>query len=207
MIFFSDKAEKNGPKVEAKLRKELGVPTELLYTTTFEGNYKPGSFSEAIGDAATVLFGGECRPLYTFHFKITYPRKFEFSARVVKSGATVVLGALLFSTIIEKKITTPLVFERGAYFSSSKFTGDDSVVVGKLNTAPSFLKRSNKFVKDSYRVGNSKIKIESFFKITPFDGKGLLTLQTLPKKRWFGFSSRFDTATFLQIVSAIEDAL
>ncbi len=207
MIFFTDKAEKNGLKVEGKLRKELGIPTELPFTTTFEGNYKPGSFSEAFGEAATALFGGQCRPLYTFHFQITYPRKFEFSARIVKSGATVVLGALLLSAVIEKKITAPLIFEKGAYFSTGKFTGEDAVVLEKLNADKTLLKLVNKFVKDSYRVGNAKIKIESFFKITPVDGRGLLTVQTLPEKRWFGFVSHFDTATFFQIISAIEGQL
>ncbi len=206
MLFWTDKAEKNGPKIEAKLRKELGVAAPLAFEVEIEGSYKPGSVGQALGDVATALFGGRCRPLYTFRFQVQQPRAAEIRVSVIKEGNAVVLGALLYSTVLAKAVTAPVSLEPEKVFSKSRFTGD-ATLAGKLNANQQLIARINKFVRTSYSVGNATVRAERFLKIDPFGGGALLAINTLPRSTWLGLGASFDARAFFDIAGLVEASL
>ena len=206
MLFWSDKAEKNGPTVEAKLLKELGANQPLHYETEIEGQFKPNSVGQALGDASAYLFGGHLRPLYNFHFQITAPKKFEVRVHVIKEGPAVVLGALLYSMVLKKKIHAPVMLENKKMLAASKFSGDQTLA-DKLNNNNELIKMINKFVRTSYQVGDAKVTTERSLKIMPFEDGALLAVNTLPKSKWMGLTSIFDVQAFLQIAATVEAAL
>ncbi|HEY6330794.1 MAG TPA: hypothetical protein VI756_15790 [Blastocatellia bacterium] len=206
MLFYSIKPEKNGPKVEAKLRKEFGAPSPLPFDTEEEGKYRPNSVGQALGDIGTQIFGGRTRPLYTFRFDVAQPRTCEVRVHVIKVGNAVALGSLLYSTVLAKPLSEPVTLEDAKVFSKSRFIGAPAIA-DRLNGDAGLIGRLNKFVRTSYQVGNERIRAERFLQITPFEGKALLAINTLPKTKWFGLTSSFDAAEFVGLANTIEAAL
>lgn len=206
MLFYSDKPEKNGPKVETKLRKEFGASQPLFYETEIEGQYKPNSVGQALGDMGAALFSGRARPLYTFRFDVNQPRTCEVRVHVIKAGGAVALGSLLYTTTLRKPVAGPVNLEDAKAFSKSRFIGEPGLSA-RLNANADLIKRINKFVRTSYQVGNEKVSTARFLQISPFDGGSLLAINTLPRSKWMGLSSTFDAAEFLGIAAAIEGSI
>jgi len=206
MLFYSARAEKNGPKVEAKLRKEFGSSSPLSYDIEEEGKYRADSIGQALGDVSIALFGGRTRPLYTFRFDVAEPRKCEVRAHIIKAGNAVALGALLYSTVLQKPVGEGVKLEDEKTFSKSKFVGD-SGIADRLNGNAELIKRINRFVRTSYQVGNERVRADRYFRITPFESGSLLAVCTMPRSKWLGLTSVFDAAEFVGLASAIEAAL
>jgi hypothetical protein len=206
MLFYSIKPEKNGAKVEAKLRKEFGASSPLPFETEEEGKYRPNSVGQVLGDVATSVFGGRTRPLYTFRFEVAQPRNCEVRVHIIKVGNAVALGSLLYSTVLQKSMDEPVTLEDAKVFSKSRFIGSPAIA-DRLNGNASLISRLNKVVRTSYQVGNERIRADRFLRITPFEGKALLAINTLPRSKWFGLSSTFDAAEFIALSNSIEEAL
>jgi hypothetical protein len=206
MLFYSLKPEKNGARVEAKLRKEFGASSPLPFETEEEGKYRPNSVGQALGDIATQVFGGRTRPLYAFRFEVARPRNCEVRVHVIKVGNAVALGSLLYSAVLQKTVYEPVTLEDAKVFAKSRFIGAPAIA-DRLNGDASLINRLNKFVRTSYQVGTERIRAERFLQITPFEGKALLAINTLPKTKWFGLSSSFDAAEFVALSNSIEAAL
>jgi len=206
MLFYSIKPEKNGAKVEAKLRKEFGAPAPLAYDTEEEGKYRANSVGQALGDISTSLFGGRTRPLYTFRFDVPQPRKCEVRVHIIKVGNAVALGSLLYSTVLQKPVSEGVSLEDAKTFSKSRFVGSPALAE-RLNADANLIKRINKFVRTSYQVGNERIRADRFLQISPFEGGSLLAINTLPRSKWMGLSSSFDALEFVALADAIEAAL
>jgi hypothetical protein len=99
MIFFSDKPEKNGARVAARLRKELGMAAPPAFETEVEGTaFRPKS----IGASLRATFADisqrvpAIRPMYTFHFAFETPRMFWLDVSVINVGGISVVGDLCY---------------------------------------------------------------------------------------------------------------
>jgi hypothetical protein len=211
MLFWTDKPESNGPKVEAKVRKELGAAAPIPYQVQVQGQYRPqsaGQFaSELAGDAIFELFGvGGIRPLYTFDFRVDSPRPIMLQVPVVKAGNAIVLGSLLYSTPLSKPVGGEVVLEDEKIFGNAKFVGDEATI-GKLNANKDLVKRVNKFARTEYQVGNEIIRAKRLVKITPHAPQSVLTINTQPRSTWFGLGSSFDVQPFLELVQVLESTL
>jgi hypothetical protein len=205
MWFTSEKAEKIGPKVAAKIGKELSIPAPP-YETVAEGNYKPGSLGQALGDLSTALFGGSTRPIVSVRLDIPQPRPFELTAHVIKAGSQIVLGSLLYSIKLARTVPGAIMLEDAKVFSKSKFTGGNGTA-DKLNGDADLIKKVNAFVRTKYQVNNDTIRTERFLKIEPMPDGSVLAINTLPRSKWLGLASTFDALAFLEIALAVEKVL
>ena len=205
MIFFSDKAEKVGPKVAKKVGKELGIAPPPFEAVT-EGRFRPGSLGQFMGDVGASLIGGT-RPLVTVNLAIPSPKPFELTVRVIKAKKDICLGSLLYSIKLAKSIPAGVTLEDAKLFGKSKFTGGNGLAE-KLNADGSLVKTVNRFVRTSYKVGKEKIKGTRFLKIDPIpEGGSVLAINTLPRAKWFGLATTFDAQQFLAIAQQIEGLL
>jgi len=211
MLFWTDKPESNGPKVEAKVRKEFGSTTPLPYDVQVQGQYRPKSVGQFVGDVAGdavfELFGfGGTKPLYSFDFQIASPRAVALRVPVIKSGNAIVLGALVYTAPISNPVPAEVTLEDQKVFGKSKFTGDPATIA-KLNANGDLLKRVNQFARTEYTVGKQVIKAKRYVKLTPNGATSVLTIGTQPRATWFGLGSSFEAQQFLAIASAIEASL
>ena len=206
MMFATSNPQKMADKIIGKLSKELGLASPPQSEVETEGQFRPNSIGQALGDLGASLFGGRARPLHTVRVDVSQPRPFELRAHVIKAGSATALGSLLYSIKLSKSVTSTVTLEPEKTFSKSKFTGDGAVAE-KLNASAPLIKQVNGFVRTEYQVGDEKVKTERFLKLEPFEGGSLLTINTLPKSKWLGLSSNLDAKAFLDVASAIEGAL
>ena len=204
MWFMSEKPDKVGPKVAAKVGKELAIPAPP-YQAIPEGKYMPGSLGQVMGDLSTTLFGGGARPLVSVQVDVPQPRPFELTAHVIKVGNQIALGSLLYTIKLNKTVPTAIMLENAKVFSKSKFVGDPAAE--KLNANADLIGKVNKFVRTKYRVNNDIIHTERFMKIEPASDGAVMAINTLPRAKWFGLSSTFDSVAFLEIAQAVEGTL
>lgn len=205
MWFTSEKPEKIGPKIAAKIGKELGIAAPP-YEALVEGKYKPGSLGQALGDLSTALFGGGTRPIASVRLDVPQPRPFELTAHVIKGGSQIVLGSLLFSIKLSKRVPAAVTVEDAKVFSKSRFTGGNGLAE-KLNGDADLIKKVNAFVRTKYQVNNDTIRTERFLKIEPTTDGSVLAINTLPRSKWLGLTSTFDAVAFLEIAQAVEKLL
>jgi len=214
MLFFSDKLEKNGPKVEAKLRKELQQPTQLSYAAEVQGRRSPTSIGQALGDLASdlsleLLGSAGLRPVYTLRFDVPNVAGGEIRVSVVTDGKMVMLGGILYSAVLGRPVpgAVRLQDEDEKVFSlRCKFDGDPATAA-RLNGDKPLVKRVNRFVRSSYMLGATEIRAKRLFRLEPFASGSLLSISTLPRSRWFGLASTFDAAEFFAIAKVIEALL
>lgn len=211
MIFFSDNPEKTGPKVEAKLRKEVPGAASLRYDVVVEGTFRPGSMGQFVGDLANSVMAdflvGGTRPLHTLRFEIAGVRPVEVKVNIIKARA-VCVGSILFSAVLRKPALGNVMLEGEKVFSKSKFIGEPALAA-KLNASAPLIKKLNGFARDAYVIGNSEtIRSKRFADLRPIDQtSSLLSVGTMPRATWFGFGSTFDTAEFVAIADLIEASL
>jgi hypothetical protein len=212
MLFFSQKLEKNAPKIESKLRKELKQATPLAYEAEIQGEVRPTSIGrflgDLVGDASLALLGSSgLRPVYTLRFAIP-DAPGEIRVSVVTDGKMVMLGGILYSLVLGKPVRGPvrLQDENEKRFFRCKFDGEPTVVA-KLNADKALIKRVNTFVRDRYQLGDKEIASRRFFSLAPFEDTSLLTISTMPRSKWFGLASTFDATEFQLIARAVEAVL
>jgi hypothetical protein len=212
MIFFSDKVEKNGPKLEAKLRKELRQTQPLQYQTEVHGTRNPSSIGrflgDLVGDLSLELLGSAgLRPVYTLRFEVPNTST-EVRVNVVTDGKMVMLGAILYSAVLKKPVAgaVRLQEESEKAFFNCKFDGEPQTAA-KLNASKPLIKRVNGFVRDSYMLGQTQITAKRFFRLESFEQGSLLNISTVPRSKWFGLASTFDAPEFFQIAQTIESLL
>jgi hypothetical protein len=205
MMFYSDKAEKVGPKVAGKVGKELGIAPPPFEAVT-EGRFRAGSLGGMLGDLGTSLIGGT-RPLVTVNLAVPAPKPFELTVHVIKAGKVVALGSLLYSIRLAKSVPGSVTLQDAKLFGKSKVTGGNGVA-DKLNANSDLVKQVNRFVRTHYKVGDETIRGTRFLKIDPIpEGGSVLAINTLPRAKWFGLTSTFDAPAFLAIAQQIEGLL
>lgn len=203
MLFWNDKPEKNGPKVEAKVRKEIGSTQPVPYETEVLGQYKAESFGQGLAEAAKELFGGKSRPLNTFRFNFATPHEGALVVSILKIGLSISLGPIIFSAPLSLKVSSAVNLEPGKLFSSAKFTGDP-VWSEKLSGNKAFMKKIKEFVQSEYRVGNEIITVTSYCRLMPGPSGATFTVSTAPKTTWFGLGTSFRINQFFEIVGMLE---
>lgn len=211
MLFFSDNPDKNGPKIEAKLRKELSIAQTIPFEVDVEGTFRPqsaGQFGiDVARDLSLALFGSSgTRPLYTFRYQIPGQRAFEVHVPVIKAENRLALGALVYIADIGKPVTETLALEDERMFGASRFKGTSEAAT-RLNGNKALLKQINRFLRTSYMVGQLEIRTQRYVTIEPHDARSTLRLATTPRSTWFGISSSFDARAFVAIADAVEATL
>ncbi len=212
MLFYSNKLEKNAPRIESKLRKELKQTAPLAYEAEVQGSVRPTSIgrflADLAGDAALELLGTSgLRPVYTLRFAVP-DNGGEVRVNVLTDGKQVMLGGLLYSKVLAKPVRGPvrLQDQNEKMFFRCKFDGEPTAVA-KLNADKPLIKRVNKFVRDRYKLGETTIMSQRFFSLAPFESSSLLTISTMPRSKWWGMASSFDASEFQLIAAAVEAVL
>jgi hypothetical protein len=189
MLFFSDKPEKNGPKVAARLGKELGAGP-LPFTTITDGErFRPSSFGEVLSEAVDEKLGkaAKVRPMYTFCLEATGARPLEIRVAIANHGGLTAIGSIVYATRLAKRPPGPVAAD------------DERLAPVK--------RRLKKFLRTEYELGKTTIAAPRRFELRP-DGDGaVLVAGTLPKPGWFGLSTDLGAARFIELAEAIEAAL
>jgi len=186
VFFNSQKAEKIAPKIEAKLRKELGATAPLSHR----------------------MVGGEGGALFYMEFALPSPPPSRLLACVLKNGLLgAMVGELFYSAQLSKTIRSRAWLAREAQASGAAigFAGD-AEACEKLTADRRLVGRAAAFTRDREIISTTVIEIKSGFEIAPQPGAGsLLAVRTLMKGGWF--SGSFDAREFLDIAAAIETTL
>jgi hypothetical protein len=206
LAYTSQSVETIGPKVEEKIREEIGAPGPLPYQVEGGGadTATVGSFFRDIGAA---LVGGHSDVLFNLHFDLPQPRPTHLQVSMNRQGVGSHAGLLIYSAQLAKPVAGEVILEDPKMFGKSKFTGD-ATASAKLNANGDLIKRVNNLARVESQSGGLKLKIKRFCKIIPqSDGSSMLVLSTLPRPIKMGFSASVDAVEFGEIASMIEAAL
>ena len=186
MFFNSQKAEKIAPKVEQKLRKELGAAASIRYRS------KAG--------AGDVLFYTYC--------ELPAGRPAQLIVTVLKHGLFgAMVGELFFSAHLSKAVNGRVWLAReGSRFPRTTvgFAGD-AAACEKLNADRGLLLRADRFARDKEVFSTVSVEINSSFEIVPQLGGSILAVRTLMSSGWF--SGGFEAQEFLNLAAAVETTL
>ncbi|MBV9209534.1 MAG: hypothetical protein JOZ52_02830 [Acidobacteria bacterium] len=206
LAYSSQKIETIGPKIEEKIREEVGAPAPLAYEVE-EGGASKASLGSVLGDIAGALIGGEANQLYYLHFNLQQPRPAHLQVSVSRQGVGSHVGLLLYSAPLSKPVGGEVNLEDPKTFGNSKFTGD-AAASERLNAQGDLVKRVNKLARTESSVGGLKLTIKRCCKIVPQDGGGsLLVISTLPRPTKMGFSATVDAKEFFDLAGMVEAAL
>lgn len=205
LLYGNQQAEKIGPQVEEKVRKETGSTSPVAYTVE-SGEAGTTTVSSVLGDVARGLFGGKTNTLFTLVFDITTPRAVQLRATVIRQGVGAYVGSLLYSTKLSKLVKSEVSLEMPKTFGSSKFIGDADASA-KLNAKGDIAKRAGKFARTKTEMGSITVEMARLFKIVPQDAGSLLIVNTLPRMTSMGMDAAIDAKEFFEIAAMIEAAL
>ena len=193
-----------GPKVEEKIREELGAPSPLPYQVE-DGGAGPTSAGTFFSDLATGILGGKSNLLFNLHFDLTHPRPAHLQVSVDRQGVGSHVSLLLYSTWLAKPVGGEIYLEDPKTFGKSKFKGDPASE--RLNANGELIKRANTFARTESQSGGLKLTMNRFCKVMPQPNGTMLVIATLPRPTKMGFSVAIDAAEFFDISAMIEAAL
>ena len=205
LLYANQQAEKIGPQVEEKVRKETGSTSPVAYTIE-SGEAGSTTVGLVLGDVARGLFGGKTNTLFTLVFNIATPRAAQLRATVIRQGVGAYVGSLLYSTTLSKTVKSEVSLEPPKTFGSPKFIGDADAIT-KLNAKDDIAKRVGKFARTKTEMGSITVEMARLFKIVPQDSGSLLIVNTLPRMTSMGMDAAIDAKEFFEIAAMIEAAL
>lgn len=205
LLYGNQQAEKIGPQVEEKVRKETNSTAPVAYTVE-SGEVGSTTVGSVFGDVARGLFGGKTNTLFTLVFDITTPRAVQLRATVIRQGVGAYVGSLLYSAKLSKPVKNEVSLEPPKTFGSSKFIGDADASA-KLNAKGDIAKRAGKFARTKTEMGSITVEMARLFKIVPQDSGSLLIVNTLPRMTSMGMDAAIDAKDFFEIAAMIEAAL
>jgi hypothetical protein len=205
LAFNSQDASVVGPKVEEKVREDIGASAPVPYEVIAgdAGTVSAGSFLKDLGKYAV---GGKENSLFQLHFDMAQPRPVQLIANVTRYGLGSYVGLLVFSTVLAKPVSGEAELEGPKMFGKAKFCGDPAVCA-KLNANGALVKLAGEVARTEGTVASGTIKIDRFCKIVPHEGGAVLIVHTLPKMLKMGFSATTDAKQFFELASMIEAAL
>jgi hypothetical protein len=205
LAYSTQQLEKVGPRIEDKLRKEIGASAPLPYEVEngHAGATTAGTFLQ---DVTRGLFGGHAELLYTFVFDLTQPRPAQLRANVSRQGVGCHVGTLLYSTKLSKTVRDEVTLEAPKTFGTPKFTGD-AEAIEKLNAKGELLKRVDKLARTRSEIGGLTIKTDRLVKIVPQESGSLLVISSLPRPTSMGFNATLDAKEFFDMAAMIEVTL
>jgi hypothetical protein len=205
LAYNSQDAAIVGPKVEEKVREEVGASAPIPFQVEMgdAGKATVGSVLKEIGGA---LVGGKDETLFQLQFDLPQPRPAQLQVNVNRQGIGSHVGLLLYSAKLSKPVFGEVALEDPKFFGKSKFTGD-AAVCGKLNANGELIKRANNFARVESQSGGLTLKINRCCRIVPHEGGSMLVVGTLPRPIKMGFNATIDAKDFFDIADMIEAAL
>ena len=183
--YSTQNPEKIAEKIEEILRKDLGLNEPIKYKIGLE--QEAGSIASSILETGfTVVFGGKEKTLFVIFFEIAEPRPIKIFVEINIQGIGCHTGSFVFSTHLEKPVTTEVSFEEPKTFGTSKFTGD-STAIEKLNANKDLLKLADKFAKVKTDIGD--LRMPRFVKIIPAVSGSDLMIKSFGKLTSMGFGA------------------
>jgi hypothetical protein len=175
--YMSQKAETVAPKIERRLRKEIGTGAPLNYTVE-KGDAHGASVGTLLGDVGAALVHKERGApfLFRLNFQLPQPRPASLRVSVARQGFGCYIASLLYSTQLRKSIAGEVSFEESSndWRSKPRFVGD-AAISERLNADRNLIKHVNLLTFPWTQLGSIKISIKRFCKITPANGGALLT--------------------------------
>lgn len=206
LIYGNQQAEKIGPQVEEKLRKETSAANPIPYQVE-PGDTGQTTLNSVFKDIGTGLFGGKSNVLFTLVFEITTPRPAQLRTIVVRQGIGSYVQALFYSVKLAKPIKGEVVLAPPKTFGASSFVGDDAEAAGKLNAKGDISKRIGKFARTKTQMGAIEVELSRFVKLMPQADGTLVMISSLPRMTNLGMDASLDAKEFFEIAAMIEAAL
>ena len=204
LAYNSQDAAYVGPKVEEKVREELGANAPLAYQVE-AGDAATATLGSVLGDIGSALVGRTDNMLFRLNFDLPQPRPAQLQINVNRQGVGSYVGMLVYSAQLSKPIGGEVTLEDPKLFGKSKFTGD--ATSAKLNANGDLIKRANSFVRTESQSGGLTLKIKRSFRLLPHESGSLLVIGTLPRPIKMGLSATVDAKDFFDIAEMIEKAL
>ena len=204
LAYNSQDAASVGPKVEEKVREELGASAPLSYQVE-TGEAATATIGSVLGDIGGALMGGAENVLFRLNFDLPQPRPAHLHVNVNRQGIGSYVGMLVYSAQLSKPVGGEVTLEEPKLFGKSKFTGD--AASAKLNANGDLIKRANTFARTESQSGGLTLKIKRSFRLLPQEGGSMLIIGTLPRPLKMGFSATVDAKDFFDIAEMIEKAL
>jgi len=205
LAYTSQDAETIGPKVEEKVREEIGTSSPLPYQVEM-GEAGTATFTSFLSDIGSALVGGADKTLLRLHFDLPEPRPTHLQINVNRQGVGSHVGLLVYSTLLSKSVSSEISLEEPKFFGKSKFTGD-AEECEKLNANGDLVKRANDFARTESQSGGLSLKMKRSCKIVPHENGSMLVIGTLPRPVKMGFGAAIDAKDFFEIASMIEKSL
>jgi hypothetical protein len=205
LAYTSQDAGVVGPKVEEKVREEVGASAPLPFQVEAgeAGTLTVGSF---LGDVAGALLGGKDKTLFNLHFDLPAQKPTHLQVSVNRQGVGSHVGLLLYTSKLSKPVFGEVALEDPKFFGKSKFAGD-AAVCGKLNANGDLIKRANNLARVESQSGGLTLKIKRCCKIVPHEGGSLLIVGTLPRPTKMGMSAAIDAKDFFEMAEMVEASL
>ena len=204
LAYNSQDATFVAPKVEEKVREELGSSAPLSYQVE-TGEAATATIGSVLGDIGSALMGGAENMLFRLNFDLAQPRPANLYVSVNRQGIGSYVGMLVYSAQLSKPIGGQVTLEEPKLFGKSKFTGD--AASAKLNANGDLIKRANTFVRTESQSGGLTLKIKRSFRLLPHESGSLLVIGTLPRPLKMGLSATVDAKDFFDIAEMIERGL
>jgi len=205
LAYNSQDAATVGPKVEEKVREEIGAGVPVAYTVE-QGNAGPATFGAFLHNIGTQLVGGAEETLFYLNFDIEQPRCAHLQVSLNRQGVGCHAGLLLYSAPLARPVAGEIYLEDPKMLGKSKFIGD-AAACAKLNANGDLLKHVNDLARVESQAGGQTIKIKRYCRIVPHENGASLVLATLSRPTKMGFSATLDAPAFFDIVNLIEKTL
>jgi hypothetical protein len=205
LAYTSQDAEYVGPKVEEKVREEVGANAPVPYRVE-AGEAATASVGSFVGDVARGLVGGKDETLFRLHFGLPRVLPAELTVSVNRQGVGSHVGLLLYSAKLSKPCGGEVALEDPKFFGKSKFVGMEPTA-SKLNAGGELVKRANNLARVESQSGGLNLKIKRCCKVVPVDGGSMLVVATLPRPVKMGFGAAIDARDFFDIADMVEAAL
>jgi hypothetical protein len=196
-----------GPKVEEKVREDVGASAPLTYEVeSADGSGGGVSVGSVLRDMGRSLVGGNDETVFSLHFDLQQPRPTRIRINMNRQGVGTHAGLVLFSSPISKSIAGEVALEDPKFFGKSKFAGDGAASA-KLNGNGDLIKRANDLAKVESESGGLTLKIQRCCKVIPHEGGSLLVVATLPQTTKMGFSATIHAKEFFELANLVEATL
>src|SRR5438067_10031786 len=104
-----------GPKVEEKVREELGASAPVAYQVEM-GEAATVSVGSFLRDVGSALVGGKDEALFRLNFDLTQPRPAQLQVNINRQGVGSHVGLLLYSTKLAKPVAGEVSLEDPKFF-------------------------------------------------------------------------------------------
>ncbi len=205
LAYTSQDAATVGPKVEEKIREELGATAPLNYEVE-TGDAATATLGSVLSDIGNAIIGGKDNTLFRLNFDLTQRRPTRLQVSMSRQGVGSHAGLLMYSAQLSKSVPGEVALEDPKFFGKSKFAGEASTAA-KLNANGDLIKKANELARVESQSGGLTLKIKRCCKVVPSENGSLLIIGTLPRPIKMGFSAAVDAKEFFAIADMVEAAL